>query len=135
MEFKAKDIAALLKGVVEGDGEVLISNVSKIEEGKPNTLAFLANPKYEHYIYSTAASVVLVNQDFCPSREVSCTLIRVPSAYDAIASLLCMYEEIMRPKPQGIEQPSLSQRVLPWGSRFMWGPLLISGRGQKSVTG
>ena len=49
MEFKAKDIAALLKGVVEGDGEVMVNNVSKIEEGKPNTLAFLANPKYEHY--------------------------------------------------------------------------------------
>ena len=58
MEFKAKDIAALLKGVVEGDGEVMVNNVSKIEEGKPNTLAFLANPKYEHYIYTTAASVV-----------------------------------------------------------------------------
>lgn len=105
MEFKAKDIAALLKGIVEGDGEVLVSNVSKIEEGKPNTLAFLANPKYEHYIYTTAASVVLVNHDFVPARSVPCTLIRVPSAYEAIAALLQMYED-MRPKPAGIEQPS-----------------------------
>ena len=86
MEFKAKDIAALLKGVVEGDGEVMVNNVSKIEEGKPNTLAFLANPKYEHYIYTTAASVVLVNHDFSPVQQVPCTLIRVPSAYEAIAS-------------------------------------------------
>lgn len=76
MEFKAKDIAALLKGVVEGDGEVMVNNVSKIEEGKPNTLAFLANPKYEHYIYTTAASVVLVNHDFSPVQQVPCTLIR-----------------------------------------------------------
>ena len=76
MEFKAKDIAALLKGVVEGDGEVMVNNVSKIEEGKPNTLAFLANPKYEHYIYTTAASVVLVNHDFSPVQQVPCTLYR-----------------------------------------------------------
>ena len=74
MEFKAKDIAVLLKGVVEGDGEVLVNNVSKIEEGRPNTLAFLANPKYEHYIYSTKASVVLVNQNFVPAQSVPCTL-------------------------------------------------------------
>ena len=105
MEFKAKDIAALLKGVVEGDGEVMVNNVSKIEEGKPNTLAFLANPKYEHYIYTTAASVVLVNHDFSPVQQVPCTLIRVPSAYEAIASLLQMYDS-MRSRPTGIEQPS-----------------------------
>ena len=122
--------------MVEGDGEVLISNVSKIEEGKPNTLAFLANPKYEHYIYSTAASVVLVNQDFCPSREVSCTLIRVPSAYDAIASLLCMYEEIMRPKPQGIEQPSfIAEGGCLGGVGLCGGLCLYREGGQKSVTG
>lgn len=105
MEFKAKDIAALLKGVVEGDENVTVSDVSKIEEGHPNTLAFLANPKYEHYLYTTKASVVLVNQDFNPSAPVSATLIRVTSAYDAIAALLQIYEN-MRPKPIGIEQPS-----------------------------
>lgn len=105
MEFKAKDIAALLKGVVEGDENITVSDVSKIEEGHPNTLAFLANPKYEHYLYTTKASVVLVNQDFNPSAPVSATLIRVASAYDAIAALLQIYEN-MRPKPTGIEQPS-----------------------------
>ena len=104
MEFKAKDIAALLNGVVEGDPEVAVNNVSKIEEGKPGTLAFLANPKYEHYIYTTQASIVLVNKTFEPAREFFCTLIRVESAYDAIATLLQLYE-IMRPKPLGIEQP------------------------------
>jgi len=103
MEFKAKDIAALLNGVVEGDPEVAVNNVSKIEEGKPGTLAFLANPKYEHYIYTTRASIVLVNKTFEPAREFSCTLIRVESAYDAIATLLQLYEN-MRPKPHGIEQ-------------------------------
>lgn len=105
MEFKAKDIAVLLNGVVEGNPEVTVNNVSKIEEGKPHTLAFLANPKYEHFIYTTEASVVLVNRDFIPVKPVSCTLIRVDSAYDAIAILLKMYEN-MRPQPVGIEQPS-----------------------------
>ncbi len=104
MEFKAKDIAALLRGVVEGDGEATVNNVSKIEEGKPHTLAFLANPKYEQYIYTTEASIVLVNKDFQPTQPVKCTLIKVDSAYDAIATLLQMYES-MRQRPTGIEQP------------------------------
>ena len=88
MEFKAKDIAALLSGVVDGDPEISVNNVSKIEEGKPGTLAFLANPKYEHYIYTTQASIVLVNKTFEPTHEYSCTLIRVESAYDAIATAM-----------------------------------------------
>lgn len=129
MEFKAKDIAALLQGVVEGDGEVLINNVSKIEEGKPGTLAFLANPKYEHYIYTTEASVVLINQDFVPSRPVSCTLIRVPSAYDAIAALLNMYEEMTRPKPQGIEQPSFIGEGVKLGETPYIGAFAYIGKG------
>lgn len=131
MEFRVKDIAALLKGVVEGDGEVLINNVSKIEEGKPNTLAFLANPKYEQYIYTTAASVVLVNQDFVPSGPLPCTLIRVPSAYDAIASLLCMYEEMMRPKPRGIEQPSFIAEGVSLGEDHYIGAFAYIGKGAK----
>lgn len=65
----------MLQGRVDGDGEVAVNNVSKIEEGKPGTLAFLANPKYEHYIYTTEASVVLVNDSFKPSQEVPCTMI------------------------------------------------------------
>lgn len=131
MEFKAKDIAALLQGGIEGDGEVLINNVSKIEEGRPNTLAFLANPKYEHYIYTTAASVVLVNQDFVPSQAVPCTLIRVPSAYDAIAALLQMYEEMMRPKPQGIEQPSFIAEGVQMGEAPYVGAFAYIGKGAK----
>ena len=106
MEFKAKDIAALLQGTVEGDSEAVVRDVSKIEEGKPGTLAFLANPKYEHYIYTTGASVVLVNEDFQPSQALPCTVVRVKSAYDAIATLLRMYEEMVKPKHAGIEQPS-----------------------------
>lgn len=130
MEFKAKDIAALLKGVVEGDGEVVVNNVSKIEEGKPHTLAFLANPKYEHFIYTTEASVVLVNQDFKPAQSVACTMIRVPSAYDAIAALLQVYEN-MRPKPSGIEQPSYIAEGVTIGDQPYIGAFAYIGRGTK----
>lgn len=131
MEFKAKDIAALLQGHVDGDGEVTVNNVSKIEEGKPGTLAFLANPKYEHYIYATEASVVLVNESFSPSRTVPCTLIRVPSAYEAVAALLKMYEEMMRPKPQGIEQPSFIGEGVEMGENPYVGAFAYIGKGAK----
>ena len=133
MEFKAKDIAALLKGVVEGDGEVMVNNVSKIEEGKPNTLAFLANPKYEHYIYTTCC--------FCRFGEswlfslystVPCTLIRVPSAYEAIASLLQMYDS-MRSRPTGIEQPSYVGEGAVIGEAPYVGAFAYIGKGAKSV--
>lgn len=130
MEFKAKDIAALLRGTIEGDGEVTVNNVSKIEEGKPHTLAFLANPKYEQYIYNTEASVVLVNKDFVPAQPVKCTLIKVESAYDAIASLLQMYES-MRPRPTGIEQPSYIDQSATIGENLYLGAFAYIGKNAK----
>jgi UDP-3-O-[3-hydroxymyristoyl] glucosamine N-acyltransferase len=105
MEFSANDIAGLLGGEVEGDGSVKVNNVSKIDQGIPGTLAFLANPAYAKYIYSTKASVVLVNRDFKAENELSCTLIRVDDAYAAIAKLLNYYEQ-SKPRKVGIEQPS-----------------------------
>lgn len=131
MEFKAKDIAELLQGRIDGDAEVLINNVSKIEEGRPNTLAFLANPKYEHYIYTTEASVVLVNDSFVPAHPVPCTLIRVPSAYDAIATLLRMYEEMIKPKHIGIEEPSFIASDARLGKDVYVGAFAYIGRGAK----
>lgn len=105
MEFTANDIAEALGGVVEGNGEVAVSGVSEIDKGKPKTLAFLANPKYENHIYTTEASIVLVNADFVPTQAIKPTLVRVPDAYAAMASLLQMYEQ-SKPKKIGIEQPS-----------------------------
>lgn len=105
MEVTANDIAEALGGIVEGNGEITVSGVSEIDKGKPNTLAFLANPKYEPYIYTTLASIVLVNTDFMPTKEVKATLVRVADAYVAMASLLQMYEQ-SKPKKIGIEQPS-----------------------------
>lgn len=93
MEFTAKQIAGLLDGTVEGDGNAPVRTFAKIEEGKPGAISFLANPRYEHYIYDTLSSVVLVNRDFRPSREVRATLVRVADAYEAVARLLKIYEQ------------------------------------------
>lgn len=102
MEFSAQQIAGFLRGTIEGDPNVKVSSFSKIEEGKPGTLSFLANPKYEHYIYDTEASVVLVNNDFKPERTVRATLIRVPNAYAALAVLLDVVEQ-SKSKKSGVD--------------------------------
>ena len=88
MEFTAKQLAEVLKGTVEGDPQAKVSSFAKIEHGKPGQLCFFANPKYEHYVYTSRASVLLVNADFTPKEAVSPTLVRVPNAYDALAQLL-----------------------------------------------
>lgn len=91
MEFTAETIAAFLSGHVIGDKDVKVSNVAKIEEATPGTLAFLANPKYEEYLYTTGASIVLVNEDFEPREKVTATLVKVENAYKSFASLLDLY--------------------------------------------
>ena len=106
MEFKAKDIAAFLNGEIIGDEDVKVFSVSKIEEGKPGTLAFLANLKYETHIYNTSASIVLVNKSFEPKKDISATLIKVEDAYQAFASLLELYQQSKSTLKTGIEQPS-----------------------------
>jgi UDP-3-O-[3-hydroxymyristoyl] glucosamine N-acyltransferase len=103
MDFTAAAIAGFLNGTVEGDPGARVSDVSRIEEGREGTLSFLANPKYEKYIYDTASTIVIVNQDFRPSRAVAPTLIRVKNAYESFASLLRLYEE-SRPKKSGISR-------------------------------
>jgi len=101
MKFKAQMIASFLKGEIEGNADVEVDNISKIEEGKPGTLSFLANPKYEKFIYETKASIVLVNKDFKLEKPVSATLIRVENAYEAFASLLELYQQA-KPQKTGI---------------------------------
>jgi UDP-3-O-[3-hydroxymyristoyl] glucosamine N-acyltransferase len=105
MEFKAKDIAMMLNGTVEGDGEVMIHDISKIDQGVPGTLTFLSNPAYTKFIYSTLASAVIVSRDFAPEQSLSCTLIRVDDPYSSLAELLKMYHQY-KPAKRGIEQPS-----------------------------
>jgi UDP-3-O-[3-hydroxymyristoyl] glucosamine N-acyltransferase len=103
MNFTADAIAELLKGTVDGDPRVSVNDVSKIEEGKAGSLSFLANPKYEKYIYDTRSTIVIVNDDFKPSRKVGATLIRVKNAYEAFASLLRLYEK-SKPRKSGISK-------------------------------
>jgi UDP-3-O-[3-hydroxymyristoyl] glucosamine N-acyltransferase len=98
MEFTAQQIASVLGGTVEGDPEVKVNNFSKIEEGKPGTLTFLANPKYEHFIYNTEASIVLVNNDFTPIEPIRATLVKVENAYSSLAILLNMVEKTKEKK-------------------------------------
>ena len=105
MEFTARQIATFLGGEVVGDSDVKINNVSKIEEGKPGTLAFLANPKYNAFLYETKASVVLINEAFKIEGKVEPTLIKVPDAYSALAQLMDLYVQSI-PKKTGIEVPS-----------------------------
>ncbi len=94
MKFSAKHIAGLLDGKIEGNENAEVSKLSKIEEGKPGSLSFLANPKYTQYIYSTKASIVIVNNDFIPEQKISATLIRVADAYQSFAKLLELYNQI-----------------------------------------
>jgi len=98
MEFSASQIAAVIEGIIEGNPEVKINRLSKIEEGEPGTLSFLANPKYTPFIYTTMASVVIVNKDFIPDQPIRATLIRVADAYTAFARLLELYNHIKNEK-------------------------------------
>lgn len=93
MTFTARQIADFLKGTVEGDPNVSVHDFSKIEDGKPGTLTFLANPKYSQYIYHCKADIVLVNKDFSPEKPVNATLIRVENAYEALAMLMNLVEQ------------------------------------------
>ncbi len=106
MQFTAAQIALLLDGKVEGDASVTVASFGKIEEAKNGELAFLSNPKYNEYLYSTHASVILVNEDLELKQAISATLIRVPDAYAAFATLLTKYQEIATQKLNGVQQPS-----------------------------
>lgn len=101
MEFTAKKIAEFVQGRVVGDENATVNSFAKIEEGKPGAISFLSNDKYTQYIYTTDASVVLVDEGLKLDNEVKCTLIRVKNAYEAVAKLLQLYESI-KPKKKGV---------------------------------
>ena len=131
MEFKAKDIASFLNGEVVGDGNVQVSGVSKIEEGQPGTLSFLANPKYENYLYSTSSSIVLVNRTFKLKSDVKATLIKVDDAYQAFASLLDLYMQAKQNTRQGIESPVSIHETANIGADVYVGAFTSIGRDAK----
>ena len=126
MTFTAQQIADFLKGEIVGNPAVEVDNFAKIEEGKPRTIAFLSNPKYTHYIYETKADIVLVNQDFIAEKAISATLIKVPDAYAALASLLDMVNSITPPKT-GIEEMSFISPTAKLGDNVYIGAFAYIG--------
>lgn len=101
MEVSAKAIAEHLGGEIVGNPDVTVSSVARIESGKPGTLCFLANPKYEHYLYTCKASIILINKSFEPKEEVSSTLVKVDNAYEAVASLLELLNAMKASRKKG----------------------------------
>lgn len=103
MEFTAEMIAAFLGGEIEGNNEAKVNTFAKIEEGRPGALSFLSNPKYEHYIYNTLSSIIIVNKSFEPKEPVAATMIKVQDAYAAFAKLLELYSA-NKPRKTGISE-------------------------------
>ncbi|HIY75152.1 MAG TPA: UDP-3-O-(3-hydroxymyristoyl)glucosamine N-acyltransferase [Candidatus Sphingobacterium stercorigallinarum] len=104
MQFTAEQIANLLKGRVEGNPDRLVNQLSKIEEATPDSLTFLANLKYEHYIYEVEAGVIVINEDLVLQKPVKSTLVRVKNAYTSFTELLKLYDELINDK-KGREEP------------------------------
>ncbi len=132
MEFSAQQIAQLLSGIVEGDANITVNNLSKIEEGKEKTLSFLANPIYTNFIYTTDASIVIVNKTLHLEKPVksTCTLIRVDNAYESFAKLLEMYNQVKGTKI-GIEQPSFIPENTKMGTDCYVGAFVYVGQNVK----
>jgi UDP-3-O-[3-hydroxymyristoyl] glucosamine N-acyltransferase len=126
MEFTAATIAGFLNGEIEGNPDVIVNNIAKIEEGQNGALSFLANPKYEHYIYETKSSIVLVNRSFVPSAKVHATLIRVENSYEAFASLLRLVDQA-RPRKKGIHSTAIIETTAKIGSDVFIGPYTYIG--------
>lgn len=126
MEFTAKQISELLNGKTEGNPDVKVNKLSKIEEGEAGSVSFLANPKYTQYIYSTKASVVIVNKDFVPTAAISSTLVRVDSAENAFAMLLEKYNQVKQNKT-GISKQSFISESAKVGSNVYVGEFAVLG--------
>jgi UDP-3-O-[3-hydroxymyristoyl] glucosamine N-acyltransferase len=106
MQFTAAQIAMMIQGTVEGDPGVKVNSFGKIEDAKNGQLSFLANPKYEDFLYSTSASIIIINQNLALKQPVQATLIKVPDAYSSFAQLLSAYQDLMSKQLKGIQEPS-----------------------------
>lgn len=102
MQLTAQELAAVLGAEIEGDPSVKVNRPAKIEEGGAGAISFLANPKYEEYLYDTTASIVVVSREFKPKAPVAATLLRVDQVYESFARLLAFYDEAVQARPQGV---------------------------------
>ncbi len=128
MQFTALQIATLIKGKIEGDPDAKVSHVAKIEEAGAGSLSFIANPKYEEYLYTTNASIIIVNDTLEVLEQVKPTLIRVKDAYSGFASLLEKYNDIISRKGRnGIEQPSFVSKTASIGKDVYIGAFTYIG--------
>jgi UDP-3-O-[3-hydroxymyristoyl] glucosamine N-acyltransferase len=130
MELTAKAIADLLQGTVNGDPNVKVSTVAKIEEGTPGAISFLSNPKYTRYLYSTKSSVVLVNNDLQLENVVGPTLIRVKDAYESFAQLLAL-ASVTDKRNEGIHPNSFVESSAVLGSKVFLGAFSYVGKNVK----
>ncbi|MEO2069723.1 MAG: UDP-3-O-(3-hydroxymyristoyl)glucosamine N-acyltransferase [Zunongwangia sp.] len=130
MKFKASQIAEILEGTIVGNPDAEVSELAKIEEGKDGSLTFLSNPKYTSYIYSTKASITIVNDSFEADQPVSTTLIKVKDAYKAFSTLLEYYNQVKLRK-SGIEQPSYISATAKYGEDVYLGAFTYLGENVK----
>ncbi len=128
MNFTASIIAEFLKGTVEGDPDAVVNDVAKIEEGHAGALSFLANPKYEKYIYDSQSSIIIVNKDFEAQKPVKATLIRVDNAYESFAALLNLYEQ-NKPKRSGISPQAAIHEEAVVGEDAYIGEFVVISKG------
>ncbi|TXB65432.1 UDP-3-O-(3-hydroxymyristoyl)glucosamine N-acyltransferase [Vicingus serpentipes] len=133
MEFLASQIAELLNGTVEGDSEITVNKLSKIEEGELNSISFLANPAYQEFLYDTDASIVIVNNDLELERPVkdTCTLIRVENAYECFAKVLEAYSQAKTVVKNGIEPNSYIAKTAVLGDDVYVGAFAYIGENVK----
>ncbi|KAA5536777.1 UDP-3-O-(3-hydroxymyristoyl)glucosamine N-acyltransferase [Taibaiella lutea] len=133
MQFTAAQIAALINAKVEGNPDAAISDIARIEEGRKEALSFVANPKYEHYLYETKAGIIIINETLVLERPIDATLLRVPDAYAAFAALLEKYNEVMAMGnvKKGIEQPSFIDATAQLGNDVYVGAFAYLGRNVK----
>ena len=127
MKFTAEQIASILEGEVDGNPNIEVSSLSKIEEGKEGTLSFLSNPKYTPFIYKTNASIVIVNQDFTPENEIKSTLIRVDDSYKSFSKLLEYYNQY-KLSITGIESPISVDETSSYGTDCYIGAFTYIGK-------
>lgn len=126
MVFTAGQIASILEGEVEGDSEIKVDKLAKIEEGGKGALTFLSNPKYIPHLYTTKASVTIVNRDFAPEKEITTTLIKVEDAYEAFSKLLEYYDQAKNNK-SGLEHPVFISKSAEYGEGIYVGAFAYIG--------
>ncbi len=131
MEFSAAQIAKIINGTIEGDKDAMVTSFAKIEQAAENQITFLANSKYEDFLYTSNASVVILNNEYILKQPIKATVIRVAEAYAAFVVLLNMYKEMMNSKLVGIQEPSYISSTAKLGENIFIGAFCYLGENVK----